>query len=417
MRNRRERHSFRAYRWVNRLVKLTLGTYLRLRFKLRAEHLGLARRLEPPFLIVSNHVGYWDPFLLGLYIRPPVHFVAADANFRNGFMRVLLSVLGAIPKTKGVADMETVRHILHIRDAGGVIGVFPEGQRSWDGRTLPLLDSTAKLVRLAKVPVLTPLFKGGYLSHPRWARSPRRGRLTVQFQLGLTAAEASSLSSEEIHRRLTQLLDYDEHAYQQSAMIPFRGRHLAEHLEHVLFLCPHCDGIATLRSEEDRYSCEACGYTVRYDEHGTFSLMHPDGERLHFANVRDWHQWARTTFAEYLQLAAAAASESAILHDDRIVLRRGFRTSRMHTVGRGELCLYPDRMVFTDENAAGHVFPLNRLQGLNVQLKQKLELYLGEDLYTLDPEDPRTSMYKWEFAVNTLLGMGPGKSPGLSSAE
>jgi 1-acyl-sn-glycerol-3-phosphate acyltransferase len=354
-------------------------------------------------------------------------------------MRILLSVLGAIPKTKGVADMETVRHILHIRDGGGVIGVFPEGQRSWDGRTLPLLDSTAKLVRLAKVPVLTPLFKGGYLSHPRWARSPRRGCLTVQFQLGLTAAEASTLSSEEIHRRLTQLLDYDEHAYQQSAMIPFRGRHLAEHLEHVLFLCPHCNGMATLRSEDDRYSCEACGYTVRYDEHGGLSLVHAGGEGhrragsagsggtditaepLHFATVRDWHQWERRTFAEYLQLAAAAASDSAILRDDRIVLQRGFRTSRIRTVGRGELRLYPDRMVFADEKAVAHVFPLKQLQGLNVQLKQKLELYLGEDLYTLDPEDPRTSMYKWEFAVNTLLGMrsgeSHGKSPGLSSAE
>ena len=62
-----------------------------------------------------------------------------------------------------------------LRWSGGVIGVFPEGKRNWDGRTDQLLFATAKLVEHLKVPVVTALLQGAHLSFRAGRESPDAG--------------------------------------------------------------------------------------------------------------------------------------------------------------------------------------------------------------------------------------------------
>ena len=401
------KRGIRAYSLFIRFVRVVLGVYLKLRFNIKAENHGLIARLKPPYLVLPNHVGFWDPFMVSIFVPQAIHWVAADANFRSGVLRRFLSLVGAIPKAKAVTDFEAIRYILSVRESGGVVGVFAEGQRTWHGATLPLLYSTAKLVRLMKSPVVTPIFLGGYFSHPRWSHKPRRGRLTVQFKLTLTAEETRSLSVDEIYDRLTAALAHDDYAYQSQQTIPYRGKGLAEDLEHTLFVCPACRGMATLRSRDSRFGCRRCGYAVRYTETG-FLIPEREANEAGFETIRDWHRWQLAELPSLIEegVAAYRRDGTPILEDVDIQASRGYRSSRLTRLGSGTLRLLPDRLAFslaTDDGAAESLeIPLEEIRGLNVQLTRHLELYYKGELYVFFPESRKVSAYKWQNAVETL---------------
>ncbi len=474
MKARIDRRRSRTFRGFNRLLKLVLGAYLRLRFDIHPRSLNAFNGIRPPYLILATHVGYWDPFVISILTDDPVHWVAADQTFRSPLQGYLLQFVGAIPKTKGVSDFETIREILRIRRNAGVIGVFPEGQRTWDGVTLPLLPATAKLVKLLKVPVITARFKGAYFAHPRWARSPRRGKLLVEFHHAFDPAEVRALSTEEIYRKLQSLLEHDDYQFQTSRMIPYRGARRAEYIENVLFSCPVCRAVDSIRSHRDMFTCSSCGTTWDYTAEG---FLHAHGGVPTHTTVRDWNEWQLAELQRRLQGAVdaapstgeaagsaakdsgaarpAAAGESAsaplgregaaarpaaaatragaasaraaagtdeaaarpgreraaalpehpIFEEHGIVVHTGFRSARVRRVGTGILRLFPDRITFSDPGGTEHVFHLAGVDGINIQLVRKLELYSEEALYTFDPLSPRVNMYKWYMALEYLAAM------------
>jgi 1-acyl-sn-glycerol-3-phosphate acyltransferase len=417
------KRGIRAYSLFIRFLRLFLGVYLKLRFNMKAENHGLVARLRPPYLVLPNHVGYWDPFMVSIFVPQAIHWVAADANFRSRTLRRLLGLVGAIPKAKAVTDFEAIRYILSVRESGGVVGIFAEGQRTWDGTTLPLLYSTAKLVRLMKAPVVTPIFLGGYFSHPRWSYKPRRGELTVRFKLALTAEEARSFTVDQIYERLSEALDHDDYAYQSSRMIRYQGRRIAEDLEHSLFVCPDCRGIGTMRSRVSYYRCRRCGYAVRYTETGFLT----SDEGPHFSTIRDWHRWQLEELPALLdeRVKGYQTDGTPILEDVDIDVSWGYRSSRLTRLGRGTLRLLPDKLALTlntvEESDAGSAdspeaatgadtgrgasrleIPLSEIRGLNVQLTRHLELYYKGQLYVFFPASRKVSAYKWQNAVEVL---------------
>lgn len=407
----------RAPVWFNRLLKMTLGVYLRWRFRLQAVALEHIRNTQPPFLLLPNHVGFWDPFLISIFIRQPVHFVAADANFRSPIMRLLLGLVGAVPITKGVSDLDTVRRLLRIRDAGGVIGLFGEGGRTWDGATLPMASGTAKLAKLLKIPVVCPVFRGGYLSHPRWARVPRRGRMYVAFQAPIQPAELRARSAPELQHRIETLLAHDDVRWARETGVTFRSARPAEYAEHPLFLCPRCRRYGTLQSDHRRLGCSACGFAAGLDGQGRLRPDAPAGTtEPRLDSVRAWHLWQEARVSEHARRAvhgahgdlsgtnlAENAESKPLLRDQEIVCRSGFRAERMIRCGTGSLALWPDRLRFeAPERPARLELPIVEMQGVNIQMQRTLELYCGETLYTFEPRSPRCSMYKWERFILAL---------------
>ncbi len=394
----------RTYRTFNRLLQLTLGRYLTWRYNMAAENLELFERLSPPFLVLTNHTTFWDPFMVSNFVPHPIHHVTSDANFRNPVMRFFLGLVGSIPKSKQISDLETVKHIMRIRSRSGVIGIFPEGRRSWDGHTLQLIYSTAKLIKLLRIPVVTVLMKGAYLSLPRWTRHPRRGRLLLSFRLGLSSAEIASQSVEEIYGRLTGLLEHDEYSWQRENRIPFRGRRKAERLERTLFLCPRCQTMGAMESRGDRLACRACGGAVLYNEYG---FLEAQGGPPPFETVRDWNLWQIERLQALLAEARQGGPDNRIFSDGPVWLFRGYRSSPLKKLRLGDLTLYPDRAVFSPRQGRRIHFPLNEMSGVNIQNRERLELYLSNTLYRFLFIDPRVSAYKWMLSMNVLRGLSP----------
>ena len=165
------------------LVRRILIPLLVRRYRLSAHGLSALERVAPPYIVVANHVSFWDPFWVNSFIRHPIQFVASDNLFRTFPLGFAMRLLGAIPKTKLMNDPETVRHIYRVLAGGGVVGLFPEGSRTNDGRLSPLVPAVARLLRRLKVPVIAARDGGrvpvavpaghGMRGGARW-RSPTR---------------------------------------------------------------------------------------------------------------------------------------------------------------------------------------------------------------------------------------------------
>lgn len=389
----------KAYKSVFKLAQLTLGSYLRWFFRIRYENLEQVKGLQEPYVLLGNHTNFWDPVLVGTPLPSPVYFVASDEYFRKPILKGLLSLVGAIPKTKFMSDADTVKEIIRVKNKGGNIGIFPEGRRNWDGRTLEILYPTAKMVKSLKIPVVTALLQGATLSFPRWAKKPRRGRLIITYSVILSAEEVMTRSVEEIYQRMCQALAHDEYAFQQTKMIPYTGPALAESLELFLFACPHCQQMGTMHSEDDQFFCKACGYRTRYTEYGFFETT---GEHLHFATSQDWNIWQLGLLEETLRKARTSSEPQPVLHETNVLLFRGTRLSPLQQEDTGEIVLYPDHLRFISSSGAETVFPIALLHGLNIQYNDRFEFYFDKTLYRFVFDGKIVSAYLWVQAMRMV---------------
>ncbi|HEX6989754.1 MAG TPA: lysophospholipid acyltransferase family protein, partial [Bacillota bacterium] len=117
---------YRAARFVFMLVFAVLY-----RWDVRGrEHLPA----QGPVLVCANHIHGWDPPLVGTVMTRPVFFMAKEELFRYPVLGTLLAKVGAFPVRRGTPDRRALKTALDLLASGKVVGLFPEGTRSRDGR-------------------------------------------------------------------------------------------------------------------------------------------------------------------------------------------------------------------------------------------------------------------------------------------
>ncbi len=384
----------------NKFLKLIVGNYMKLLFDYRISNRAILKDIEPPYIVLANHTNFWDPFLLSMCFPGPVYFVTSDAYFRNPVLKVLLKLVGAIPKTKRISDPRSIRGIMEVVKNKGIIGIFPEGNRNWDGRTLPLLPPTAKLIKSLGIPVISVIFKGACLSMPRWAVSTRRGQLEMVLSKVLDSHELASLSAGEIFEVITSSLQYDEYETQRMRMLSYKGRRRAERLELFLFTCPKCLSTDQMRSEGDLLGCDACGYQVTYSTEGFFKSLSND---LIFDNPRDWNLWQLEQLSKSISDKINSDSTLSIIEEQNIVLRTGGKTGELSSPSSaGTLSLLPQELIYCDGNSEELRFPLAEMSGVNVQSNNQLEFIFNKVLYRFSAGNGLMPAYKFTKAIDTL---------------
>jgi len=354
------------------------------------------KNLISPYLILPNHATMLDSALLGLHSRRVIRYVAADGNFRTGLQAIFFRLLGTIPKAKGVSEVDLIRTLMQLKSRGGILGIFPEGQSCWDGTTLPLIPATAKLVKLFKVPVVIPVIKGGYLCRPRWAFRRRARGVEVSYRNVIPAEELKGLSSEDILSKLEKILAWDDHAWAlETGALVFNKRNRAEGIERLLFVCPVCRSVGTLRSRDNSFSCGACGLDVFINHRGLFES---DKLPVGLTQERDWNAWQNRWLEDHLHRLDTGAE---IFRDEPVRLYQGYKARRMKKVGEGSLFLFRDgRIVLKGETEM--TFPLREISALHVFKQDLLEFYYANKLYRAFFPTRRVSAYKWMQAARLL---------------
>ncbi|NLY19227.1 MAG: 1-acyl-sn-glycerol-3-phosphate acyltransferase [Clostridiaceae bacterium] len=385
-------------KWFNRLLKATLGTYLKLRFNVKIYNEDI-KGLKSPYLVIGNHVGAWDPFLMSMGIKEPVYFVISDAHFRHFWLRQVFKLVGGISKTKKLADSGTIRVIISIKKASGVIGLYPEGARNWDLKNLPVFFSTAKLIKNLKIPVVNTLMEGAGLTRPRWGRSSRTGIINLKYSILLTPEEINNLSVDEIYAKVVEGISFNEYEWQNKNMIRFKGRNKAEYLDLFLVVCPGCKSLCTMRSHKDSFYCTECGYSVEYDDYGFLNTK----DEPFFNTTQGWSDWQNSYLYDLFSKDEYVSGKKPLFTDVKTKLFTGKRRGRLRQYNwLGKVELYFDRIVFTAEKRAAYSFPLDKITGLNIQNNNKFEFYVKDNLYRFKFTTQHKSVYKYYLAVNLI---------------
>lgn len=338
--------------------------------------------IEGPCLVLSNHNTDFDPIMVAVAFRHHMHFVASEHIFRQGFVSKLLMWLQApIARQKGGSAAGTVKTMIRTVRNGYSVGLFPEGNRSWDGVTRDVTPSTGKLAKTCGGTLVTFRLSGGYFASPRWAGTrSRRGRSRGEV-IGVYPPETlKEMSVGEINELIRRDLYEDAYEAQKTEPVRFKGKKLAEHLETLLFVCPHCGKMHTMQSKNDKFFCTACGMELTYTETGYFT-----GENVRFDNVRDWSRWQDGRIRELCE----TAGDAPIFEDDEIEQHEIRTAEGASVVARGVLTLYRDRLVLPD----GRELPLSEITGM--ALRGPVNLFVGTaagESFELRPQKVRNTV-------------------------
>ncbi len=113
--------------------------------------------LTGPLILATNHVNIFDPFFLIFSFPRWIIFMAKEELFRSPFLRPWLRWAGSLSIRRGGKIIEKQKMLKSARNAlemGLILGMFPEGGRSHDGKLRKGKSGSAVIASKANVPVL-----------------------------------------------------------------------------------------------------------------------------------------------------------------------------------------------------------------------------------------------------------------------
>jgi 1-acyl-sn-glycerol-3-phosphate acyltransferase len=142
------------------LKNFVLGPILRVLFRpwIRGKHhvpkTGAA-------ILASNHLSFSDSIFLPLKVSRPVTFLAKSDYFtgkgiKGAVVRWFFKATGQLPidRSGGKASEDSLNTGLGVLERGLLLGIYPEGTRSPDGKLYRGRTGIARMVLQAKVPVV-----------------------------------------------------------------------------------------------------------------------------------------------------------------------------------------------------------------------------------------------------------------------
>lgn len=246
-----------------------------------------------PYILISNHSSRVDY----LYTAPAVlphrlNYVVGYNEFFRSHLYPIFALMQVIPKRNFTPDYHAAREIIRTIKAGGRVCLFPEGMNSISGGSQPCAIGSGKLLKYLGVTVYYTKIAGGYLTNTKHCLDTRPGRIEVVVDRMFTPEQLEQLSADEIQETLNHKLAHDDYLWNRDARAAFGGKvGRAKNLNNLLYLCPKCGGLYTLRAQGDEISCGSCGNGAHVNEY--CDLIPFDDECVIPETVSHWYALER----------------------------------------------------------------------------------------------------------------------------
>jgi 1-acyl-sn-glycerol-3-phosphate acyltransferase len=170
-----------------------------------------------PAILASNHLAVMDSFFLPLVVRRRITFLAKSeyftgTGFKGWFQRWFFTAVGQVPIDRTDADsaraaLTTAQQVL---SQGKLLGMYPEGTRSPDGRLYKGKTGLARLALETGVPVIPVAMVGTNVVNPPGSTMWRFGKVTVRIGKPLDFSRFEGLAGNRfIERALIDEVMYE----------------------------------------------------------------------------------------------------------------------------------------------------------------------------------------------------------------
>ncbi|MFJ8794953.1 lysophospholipid acyltransferase family protein [Streptomyces sp. NPDC102462] len=197
------------------LKYVLLGPLLRLVFRPRTEGLDNVPA-SGPAIVAGNHLSFSDHFLMPAILRRRITFLAKAEYFTGPGVKGRLTAFffrsaGQIPVDRSGKDAgrAAIREGLGVLRRGELLGIYPEGTRSHDGRLYKGKVGVAVMALEAGVPVVPCAMIGTFEAQPPGKVVPNVHPVVIRFGKPLDFSRYAGMENEKaVLRAVTDEIMY-----------------------------------------------------------------------------------------------------------------------------------------------------------------------------------------------------------------
>ncbi|MFD4583690.1 lysophospholipid acyltransferase family protein [Streptomyces sp. NPDC058434] len=198
------------------LKYVILGPLLRVLFRPRIE--GLEHiPADGAAIVAGNHLSFSDHFLMPAILKRRITFLAKAEYFTGPGIKGRLTAAffrsaGQIPVDRSgkEAGKAAIREGLGVLGKGELLGIYPEGTRSPDGRLYKGKVGVAVMALTARVPVVPCAMVGTFEIQPPGQVLPKIKRVTIRFGEPLDFSRYAGMENEKaVLRAVTDEIMYE----------------------------------------------------------------------------------------------------------------------------------------------------------------------------------------------------------------
>jgi 1-acyl-sn-glycerol-3-phosphate acyltransferase len=134
-----------------------------------------------PAILASNHLSFADHFFLPMFVDRPIFFLGKSDYF-SGWKRYFFEGVGVMPvhRQGGDAGEASLRKGQEILEQGHLLGIYPEGTRSHDGRLYKGKTGPVRLALRTGVPIIPVAMIGTFEMMPPGQSIPKLSPVGVR---------------------------------------------------------------------------------------------------------------------------------------------------------------------------------------------------------------------------------------------
>lgn len=348
------------------------------------------------FLVIANHSDALDPIYIMCSLKKYIRFIAGDHVILNPTVKFILKTLmGWIIKGRDNPASVLINDMKASAEEGVPTGLFAEGTITPNGETGFFSPRTGQLVKDLGVALITYRIKGGFFHTPRWGTGLRRGPIHGKVVREYSPEELSNMTAEEINEAIKRDIYVNAFDEQRKRTRIYTGKNLAEHIERILFICPHCEQLGTLHSKGNYLTCD-CGYQVEFGRDGFF---HQSQKELVFDNVLDWDKWQKPLWKK--KVLDADENELIFEEKDQIVYTL-IKRKKVELSDNAVLRLYKNKFEIVLNQKQTIEIPIEKLKlVLNVSVQSIMFIDNEHFLYVKSKNPSAAAKYvaAWRYLI------------------
>ncbi len=139
--------------------------------------------LDRPVILACNHLSFMDSFIMPMQVPRPVYFLGKADYWDSWRTRWFFQGVGVVPVKRegGAAGMESIHTGIDILGSGDIVGIYPEGTRSPDGRLYRGKTGPVRMALAAGVDIVPCGIIGSDRAQPTGQYTISREPVTIRY--------------------------------------------------------------------------------------------------------------------------------------------------------------------------------------------------------------------------------------------